>query len=136
HLRALFAMGWLRRYQNRLDESRIALEKAVALDRNFAGATVQLGFTLMVLDEPEAALPYFEKALHLSPRDPNQYWYYNGMGLCHLALGHADQAINFMRKARAGNPHVYQFPLFLAAALGLRGDIDEARVALADFLKF
>jgi tetratricopeptide (TPR) repeat protein len=81
-------------------------------------------------------LPHFEKALQLSPRDPNQHWYYNGMGTCHLGLGHPDEAVDFMRKARAGNPRVYQFPLFLAAALGLRGDIDEAKSALADFLKF
>jgi adenylate cyclase len=136
HARALFGLGWVRRYQNRLIESRIALEKAVALDRNFAGAMVQLGFTLSALGEFEAALPHFEKALQLSPRDPNQHWYYNGMGTCHLGLGHADEAVDFMRKARAGNPRVYQFPLFLAAALGLRGDIDEAKSALADFLKF
>jgi adenylate cyclase len=133
---ALYALGWVRRYQNRLLESRIALEKAVALDRNYAPAVVQLGFTLSALGELEAALPHFERALQLSPRDPNQHWYYNGMGTCHLGLGHADEAVDFMRKARAGNPRVYQFPLFLAAALGLRGDIDDAKSALADFLKF
>jgi hypothetical protein len=51
-------------------------------------------------------------------------------------LGHLDQAVDLLTKARAGNSHIYQFPLWLAAAHGLRGDIPEARSALADFLKF
>jgi adenylate cyclase len=84
---------------------------------------VQLGFTLSNMGEPEAALPHFEKALQLSPRDPNQHWYYNGLGQCHLFLGHLDEAVDLLKRARAGNPRVYQFPLWLAAALGLRGDI-------------
>jgi TolB-like protein/Tfp pilus assembly protein PilF len=136
HARSLFALGWLRRLQNHLIESRDALEKAIKSDRNFAGAMVQLGFTLSNMGEPEAALPHFEMALQLSPRDPNQHWYYNGLGQCHLFLGHLDEAVDLLTKARAGNPRIYQFPLWLAAALGLRGDIDDAKSALADFLKF
>jgi hypothetical protein len=53
-----------------------------------------------------------------------------------LFLGHLDEAVDLLTKARAGNPRIYQFPLWLAAALGLRGDIDDAKSALADFLKF
>ncbi len=56
-----FRIGWL--------ESQIELEKVIALDRNFAPAEVQLGYTLNALGQPEAALPHFEKALELSPRD-------------------------------------------------------------------
>jgi adenylate cyclase len=136
HARALTMMGWVRAHQNRGVEGRIALEKAVTLDRNYTGAMVQLGFTLINQGEAEAALPHFEKALLLSPRDPNQHWYYNGLGLCCLALGRLDEAVDLLTRARVGNPRVYQFPLWLAAAHGLRGDIAEAQSALADFLKF
>jgi Tfp pilus assembly protein PilF len=41
-----FAMGMLRRVQNRLNESRIELESAIALDPNNARALQQLGLTL------------------------------------------------------------------------------------------
>jgi adenylate cyclase len=135
HLRALSYMGWLRRLQGRLLESQIILEKAIALDRNYPVAFVQLGFTLNGLGHPEAALSHFERALQLCPRDPNLHWVYNGLGSCHLLLGHTDQAIDFYRKARAENPRIYQFSFWLAAALGLRGDIEEAKAALAESLK-
>jgi tetratricopeptide (TPR) repeat protein len=135
HKRALYAIGWLRRLQGRLIESQIELEKAIALDRNFAGGLVQLGYTLNALGQPEAALPHFERAIELSPRDPNRHWFYSGLGFCHLFLGHANEAVDFFRKARATNPRIYYIYIGLAAALGLQGDSDEAKAALAEFLK-
>ena len=41
-----------------------------------------------------------------------------------------DQAIELLRKARAANPRLWYIHLNLAAALGLRGDLDEARAGL------
>jgi adenylate cyclase len=130
-----FAMGMLRRNQERFVEARIELEKTIALDHNHGGAMLQLGFTLNVLGEPERALPYFEKAIQLTPRHQNIQFLYFGLGSCHMFLGHLDEAVDFLRKARAANPRFYFFNFYLAAALALRGDIDEAKVALAEFGK-
>src|SRR5207253_3956361 len=121
--------------QDRLIESQIALEKAIVLDRNYAAAMLQLGYTLYGLGQPEAALPYFEKALQLSPRDQNIVYFYSGLGACYLLLGDVDQAISLLRKAHAENPRLWYVLLWLAAALGLRGDIDEARETLGDLLQ-
>ena len=55
--RARLALGLLRRLQNRLDESRIELETAIALVPNYAPAFGQLGMTLICLGEPAAAIP-------------------------------------------------------------------------------
>jgi adenylate cyclase len=84
HVRSLLALGWLRRLQDQHLESRIMLEKAIALDPNLTPAMVQLGFTLLYLGDPKAALRHFQKAIALSPRDPNQHWFHNGLGICHL----------------------------------------------------
>ena len=46
-----------------------------------------------------------------------------------------DEAIDALQRARAANSRIYYIPLFLAAALGLRGDTDGAKAALAEFLK-
>jgi Flp pilus assembly protein TadD len=46
-------------------------------------------------------------------------------------LGHTEQAIDFLTKARAANPKLDSVHFNLAAALGLRGDLPEARAALA-----
>jgi TolB-like protein/Tfp pilus assembly protein PilF len=129
------AMGHLRRSQNRLTESRIELETAIALDRNDARAFFQLGMTLMYLGRPEAAIPQLEKAMRLNPRDPNVAQYYWGLGACHLLLSRVEEAIDLLRKACAANPWHHYPPLHLAAALGLKGNLDEARSALAKSIK-
>jgi adenylate cyclase len=128
---ARHAMGALRRSQNRLTESRFELETAVALDRNDAIAFFELGVTLMYLGQPELGIPHVEKSIRLSPRDPNLGAFLWGLGSCHLLLEHVDHAIDLLRTARIQNPRFWYIHAALAGALGLRGDLDEARVALA-----
>ncbi len=134
--RAYFAQGRLRRLQNWLVESRIELEKAIALDRNDAGSILQLGITLLFLGQPDAALSWLEQALQLNPRASgslvyNYYW----LGQCQLLLGHADEAIDLLEKSRAVNPRLWWVHLMLAAALGFKGDAEEANLVLAESLK-
>jgi adenylate cyclase len=68
---AHFALGILRRFQNQLTESRIEHETTIALDHNNARAFHQLGLTMMLLGQPEAAIPHIEKAIRLNPHDGN-----------------------------------------------------------------
>ena len=132
---AHLAMGLLCRLQNRLTEARIEFETAIALDRNFANAYRHLGITLMHLGDPDAAIPLIDKAIRLNPRDPNVAGHYWALGACHLLLGLADQATDLLRRARAGNPRYWYVHLWLAGALGLKGDLEEARTALAEAIK-
>jgi tetratricopeptide (TPR) repeat protein len=132
---AHYAMGVLRRAQNRLAEARAELEAAVALDRNNAQALFNLSTLLRFLGRPQAGLPHIEKAIQLNPRDPNIGLYYLELGRCHLLLGDVDQAIDLFRKALAANPRYSFSHLLLAAALGLRGDLEEARAALCESLR-
>ncbi len=133
--RAYEALGTLRRVQNRLEESRIELDRAVALDRNNAHALLQLGETLMFLGRPADAIPMIENSIRLDPRDPNAAFGDWALGACQLLLGHADPAAELLLRARAENNRVYFFHLYLAGALGLRGDIAGARAALADAMR-
>lgn len=57
---------------------------------------------------------------------------YSNLALCHLYLGHADEAVDLFRKARALAPGIWYVHLNLASALALRGDIDEARREIAE----
>ena len=134
-VRARAALGLLRRLQNRLDESRIELETAIALSTNYAPAFCQLGMTLICLGEPEAAIPKIEKGIRLSPHDPTSPTAYSILSQAHLLLGHAEPAIELARKACAGNPRLYFTHMLLAAALGLKGDVEQARAALAEGIK-
>ena len=133
--RAHFAMGLIRRRQGRLPDSKIELEAAIALDPNQASGHRQLGVTLMFLGQPEAAIPQLDKSTRLSPHDPFIAVNYHALGWCHLVLGHVDEAIDLLRKARAENPRFWFIHFWLAGALGLNGDLDEARTALAESLR-
>ena len=78
---AHFAMGMLRRIQNRLsrlaDRARRLRLLSIAITRR---AFQQLGITLMCLGQPEAAIPHIEKAIRLNPHDPNIASYYWALG--------------------------------------------------------
>jgi adenylate cyclase len=132
---AHYAMGMLRRDQNRLAEARIEFETAIALDRNNNGALRQLGLVSIYLGEPEAGISYIEKDIRLNPHDPFIAISYWGLGASHLFLGHVDQAIDLLKRARAASPRLWSMHFWLAGALGLKGDLDEARAALAESLK-
>jgi len=132
---AHITMGTLRRYQNQVNESQIELERGLALDRNHAGGMQALGWTLIALGRPEAAIPYFQEAIRVDPHSTSLFLFYAGLGNCQLLLGHVDEAVDALQRARAANPRIYYIHLLLAAALGLRGDTDGAKAALAEFLK-
>jgi TolB-like protein/class 3 adenylate cyclase len=125
----------LRRVQNKLPESRIEYERAIALDQNNAAAYGQLGVTLIYLGDPAAAIPLEEKRIRLNPNDPNIALAYWSLGLAYLLQGHVPEAVDWLTKARAANPRIYYIDLDLAAALALNGNLDGAREALAASLK-
>jgi TolB-like protein/Flp pilus assembly protein TadD len=123
-------MGKLRRIQGRLSDSRAELEIALGMSPNLGTACSQLGMTLAFLGLPDVAIPWIEKSMRLAPHDPGTALVHAMLGLCNLMLGQIDDAITWLRKARAGNPRPYYVHMWLAAGLGLRGDLDEAGVAL------
>jgi adenylate cyclase len=125
------AMGLLRRMQGALTEAQIELERAIVLDRNYVLAAYQLGLVLAYRGRPEAGIPYVEKAIRLSPHEPNLGILLAVLGVCHLLLGHVDQAIDLLRRARAASSRYWYIHIWLAGSLGLGGNLDEARVALA-----
>ena len=134
--RARQALGLLRRLQNRLDESRIELETVIALIPNYAPAFCQLGMTLICLGHPDAAIPKVEKGMRLDPNDTaSPIHAYSILSLAHLLLGNVEQAIELARTARARNPRLYFPHMTLAAALGLKGELDEAKAALTGGIK-
>jgi adenylate cyclase len=132
---AHLAMGLLRRSQDRLAEAKIELETTIKLDRNNAKAQMHLGTVLMMMGQPEAAIAKVEESIKLNPQEPNLVGYYWVLATCHLFLGDVNGAIDLLRRAHAENPRLWYIHLWLAGGLGLKGDLEEARAALAKFLK-
>src|SRR5215469_471047 len=128
-------MGTLRRVQGRLTDARIELEMAVALAPNNVQALGQLGITLTFLGQPEMAISLILRCLRLAPHDRNTPILEAILGLCKILLGEVDEAIPYLRKARLANPRLYYIHAFLAAALALREEIDEAADALREAVR-
>jgi adenylate cyclase len=124
-------LGIVRRNQNRLEEAVAEFETSVQLDRNNAHSLLLLGQTTMFLGRPAEAIPYIESSQRLNPRDPNSAFIAWSLGVCYLLLGDVERATTLLRKAVTDNPRLYFFQLYLAGAVGLQGNIDEAKTVLA-----
>ena len=135
NVRARTALGLLRRLQNRLEESRVEWETAIALQPHNAHAFLELGLTLIYLGQPEAAIPQFQKAIRLGPYDGAAPAAFSALAHGHLLLGDIEPSIAFARKARARKPGFYIPHMLLAAALALHDELDEAAAALAEGIR-
>ena len=113
---------------------RLAGQSGSALSPSFIGAYSPLSVASSFLGRPQEAVEYADKAIRLSPRDPNLYAFYLNKGFALSILGQDDQAINWLHRAVAAAP---QWPLpqaLLAAALSLTGHEAEARDVLKRYL--
>lgn len=91
-----------------------------------------LGEALDHNDQPEAAMPWLERSLRLSPLDPlRAEWMYR-LAWSHYMAGNLDQALDWARKAEATNP-LLPWPPVQAAALSQLGRRAEAQASWDDF---
>jgi tetratricopeptide (TPR) repeat protein len=83
----------------------------------------------------EEVIPLVERAIRLSPRDPNIGLMYFRIGEIHLLQSRVGEAITWLEKARSTNPEYSFIHAFLAAAYGLDGDQERAAGELAEARK-
>jgi tetratricopeptide (TPR) repeat protein/class 3 adenylate cyclase len=129
---AHFTLGILRQMQTRLPEAQKEFEIALSLDSDNARGYFHRGETLLYLGQPAAAIPSLEKAIQLDPNAPNAAFAHWALGACQLLLGRVDQAIDLLRTALDADARVWAPYFYLAGALGLQGDLEKARSALAE----
>jgi TolB-like protein len=131
---AHFAKAEILLGQQRFEEAIVEAERSLALNPSFVSAYIALSVASSFLGRPQEALDYADKAMRLSPRDPNLYAFYLNKGFALSLLDQDDQAIGWLRRAVAAAP---QWPLpqvLLAAALSLTGHESEARDVLNRYL--
>jgi adenylate cyclase len=127
--------GALRMYQGRLSDSLIEHKLAIALEPNHSYMNTDLAFTLTLLGQPEVAIPLIESDLRLAPLGFYAPLSHGVLGLCRLLLGNVDEALTSLRTARAINPRICYVHWLLAAAFGLRGELDEAGSAFREAIE-
>jgi adenylate cyclase len=117
-------------------ESEIEMaDRAVALNPNSFLVWAGRGHVCRIAGVPEEAVRSFERAMRLSPVDPQLHTTLVGLGAALIELGRFDEAIVAGKKAQRQNPPFSATHHCLAAAFAhLRRDV-EAREAAARLLE-
>ena len=129
---ARYAKGEVLRAQNRLGEALPEYETVLALNRNHVYALAAQIWCKLAIGSTEEAIPLFERAISLSPRDPELGSWYQGIGQAHLMQARTDEAIDWLEKARRAAPAKSIIHSWLASAYALKGDIGHAVAELAE----
>jgi adenylate cyclase len=129
---ARFAMAQVLRAQHRYDEAVPEYETAIALNRNWAYAYSHVGWCKFMTGSIEELIPAQERAIRLSPRDPQIGLFYSRIGCVHLLQSRTEEAIVWCERARNENPAHPQFRTFLASAYALKGHTGRAATELAE----
>ena len=99
------------------------------MDRNLANAHGWIGRGKFHLGRAEETETHIHEALRLSPRDIFAYRWMMVMGLAKFWLGADAEAVAWLRRSIEANRNFPFTHFFLAAALALVGQLDEARAA-------
>ena len=124
---AHYLRGRLLLQTNRGAEGISELERALALDPNFAWARARIGNATYLNGRPEETEAHVKEAMLLSPRDPNEYWWLWYIGVAKALLGADEEAVTWYQRAIEINPNVPFMHDMLDASLEALGRHDEAR---------
>ncbi|MEH2598144.1 tetratricopeptide (TPR) repeat protein [Bradyrhizobium sp. AZCC 1577] len=117
-------------------ESSVELaDRAVALNPNSFRAWTCRGQVHRVAGLPEEAVRSFERAMRMSPVDPQSHLPFVGMGNAFIELRRFDEAVVAAKKAQRHNPSYSAAYRCLASAFAHLGRDAEAREAAARVLE-
>ena len=103
------------------------LERALALDANFAWAHGSIGYAKILDGRAEEAEAQENEALRLSPHDPTAYWWLFFIANSKFYLGAYEEAVPWYRRSIEINRNWLMSHFHFAAALEMLGRHDEAR---------
>jgi TolB-like protein/class 3 adenylate cyclase/Tfp pilus assembly protein PilF len=121
------ALGYLHVMERRTDEAVAALSTAIELNPNFAAAFGWRGFALAFAGRSEQAIPDLNRAIRLSPRDPQNAVFTPVIGVAHFFAGDYERALEWTSKAVQIRPDLIGAQRIHCATLGQLGQIDEAK---------
>jgi adenylate cyclase len=120
--------------QRQFEAARAELERAIALNPSQMEAYRRFCTVDLYTGQPESAVSCVDKAVNLSPHDPQRFVLFLIKGAAYLMLRQDDQATEWFRRSLAVNPNYPLVQAYLAAALALSGHDTEAHEALARYL--
>ena len=111
------------------------LDRAVFLNPNLASAWFLGGFLRTWQGDCEAAIAHFERAMRLSPVDPELYRMQAGVAMAHLFAGRIDAASEWAERSQKNLPTFLMVTTIIAATHALSGREDDARRAAEEVRK-
>ena len=124
---AHLARGTVPRVQGHLEEAISEYQRVLAYNPNHVGALAAIGRCKIFIGPIEQGIPAQERAIRLSPRDPQIGLWYFRIGQAHLFQSHVDEALLWLERARRANPEIPFIRAHLAAAYSLHGDQERGR---------
>ncbi|MEK1888985.1 MAG: winged helix-turn-helix domain-containing tetratricopeptide repeat protein [Phyllobacterium sp.] len=113
-----------------LDGGIELLDRALALNQNLAAAWFLGGYLKTWRGDHDGAIASFERAMRLSPLDPEMYRMQAGMAVSHLFAGRFDTASSWAEKSFRDLPSFLMVVAVIAASHALAGRTDEAQRAM------
>jgi TolB-like protein len=123
------AFGQLLILTNRAAQGIAECERALALDRNSAGAHALIGKAKSLMGRSDETEAHINEAVRLCPRHLFTYYMLLIVGTAKLQLSANDEAVDWLRRSIEANRTYPLTHFVLAAALALLGSLDEARAA-------
>ena len=111
---AQWALGYVYMYRQQFDKAVDALEHAILLSPSYADGYALLALIKNNLGQAEDAIGLLEKGMKLNPHYSWDYLY--NLGRAHYALGHYEQAAEYLSQALERNETPSHPRLFLAAS--------------------
>lgn len=119
----------VRRFEEAMQEARLAVE----MGPSDPAAYDILIENLIYSDKPREALKVIEESIPLDPNLPAEKLFLRGMA--YYSMGQLDRALSSIERARTHNPAQTRYAAVQAATLAELDRMEEARVALADYIK-
>jgi TolB-like protein len=113
-----------------LDQGSAVLERAVAMNPNFAAALSLCGWPKVWLGQLAASIDLQARAMRLSPRDPQIFLMESATAFAHLCSGQFDEASAWAARASNNQPNFIMSPAALAASNAHAGRGEEAHKAM------
>jgi tetratricopeptide (TPR) repeat protein len=133
HTGVLKARALLLRARGRFADAVTA--SATVIDRNPGEpfSYKEIGLNKLYLGETQEAAMWFRRADAIAPRDPDRWMWLQGLGRALMQLGQDVEAMDVLSQAMDSNPSYLRGKAWLAAAEALAGDVERARLHLAEY---
>lgn len=131
HALAHLSLGMVLGFTNRAAQGIAEYERALALDRNMAGAHALIGQNKLFIGLAEQTESHVLEALRLSPRDPWTYIWLLTAGFAACLLGRNEEAVSWFRRSIEANRNFALCHFIYATALANTGRLNEARSEVA-----